>query len=341
MSNTQALLLKNAVICWSENSLMPDTYQRFEMFERNFRDNYFWKCVEEKEIMKKNQKLDIQNMPTEEKLMATQAKINALQETQNLVNKTEEQKRDDLIKELKEEFSIMKKKVTLDNYFKTLADKRVLSNEIEKEIVRASVRALDTETTALTRAFTLAVGKVEYLIHPHQQFAACQYDQVDPASHLDVVNKVEAIQTLLTKLRNRGTEVDTLTSGTGMVFTVKDLNECLNDFCKQVIKFCEKQMKGRSELLGVKEQEFSQILYVKDQQIAEMDRRLRNQVKNLENLISARLFEKGNQMIYELDNCNRLVNLFKRNIFSMEFKVRQEILEDQNNKFTRQDHFLD
>jgi hypothetical protein len=80
---------------------------------------------------------------------------------------------------------------------------------------------------------------------------------------------------------------------------------------------------------------------VKDQQIAEMDRRLRNQVKNLENLISARLFEKGNQMIYELDNCNRLVNLFKRNIFSMEFKVRQEILEDQNNKFTRQDHFLD
>jgi hypothetical protein len=71
MSNTQALLLKNAVICWSENSLMPDTYQRFEMFERNFRDNYFWKCVEEKEIMKKNQKLDIQNMPTEEKLMAT------------------------------------------------------------------------------------------------------------------------------------------------------------------------------------------------------------------------------------------------------------------------------
>ena len=126
----------------------------------------------------------------------------------------------------------MKKKVTLDNYFKTLADKRVLANEIEKEIVRASVRALDVETTALTRAFTLAAGKIQHLIHPHQQFAACLYDKVDPCSHLDVINRVEAVQTLLTKLRNRGTEVDTLTSGTGMVFTVKDLNECLNDFCK-------------------------------------------------------------------------------------------------------------
>jgi hypothetical protein len=63
---------------------------------------------------------------------------------------------------------------------------------------------------------------------------------VDPNSHLDVVNKVEAVQSLLTKLRNRGTEVDTLTSGTGMVFTIKDLNECLSDFCRQTVKYCEK-----------------------------------------------------------------------------------------------------
>ena len=254
--NTTALLLKNAVICWSENSLTPDTQERYETFERNFRDNYFWKCVEEKEVMKKTTRTEMVDPPTEDALRTVQAKIIALQETENLVNKTEEEKRDELVKQLKREFSIMKKKVTLDNFFKTLADKRVLANEIEKEIVRASVRALDSETSALTRCFTLAVGKIQHLIHPHQQFAACLYDRVDPASHLDVVNKVEAVQTLLTKLRNRGTEVDTLTSGTGMVFTVKDLNECLNDFCKQVIKFCEKQMKSRSELLGVREREF-------------------------------------------------------------------------------------
>ena len=36
------------------------------------------------------------------------------------------------------------------------------------------------------------------------------------------------------------------------------------------------------------------MLYVKDQKIADMERRLKNQSKNLENMINARLFEKGN-----------------------------------------------
>jgi hypothetical protein len=54
----------------------------------------------------------------------------------------------------------MKKKVTLDNYFAVLAEKRVLANEIEKEIIRASVRALDDETTALTRCFRMSVPKI-------------------------------------------------------------------------------------------------------------------------------------------------------------------------------------
>lgn len=57
--NTSALLLKNAVICWCENSLLPDDTELFERYERNFRDNYFWKCVEEKEVMKKTVRAEI------------------------------------------------------------------------------------------------------------------------------------------------------------------------------------------------------------------------------------------------------------------------------------------
>ena len=45
---------------------------------------------------------------------------------------------------------------------------------------------------------------------------------------------------MLTKIRNRGTEVETLTSGPGLVITIKDLNEILNDFSKSVIKDYEK-----------------------------------------------------------------------------------------------------
>jgi len=59
---------------------------------------------------------------------------------------------------------------------------------------------------------------------------------MDPHSHLDVANKINAIQVLLTRMRNRCAQIETLTSGPGMVFTIKDLNDILIDFCKMSIK---------------------------------------------------------------------------------------------------------
>jgi hypothetical protein len=45
--------------------------------------------------------------------------------------------------------------------------------------------------------------------------------------HLDVSNRIAHVQVLLTKMRNRSTEVETLTSGPGMVITIKDINDIL------------------------------------------------------------------------------------------------------------------
>lgn len=84
----------------------------------------------------------------------------------------------------------MKKKVTMDNYYATKSEILVLSNEIEKYIIRASVRTLDAECSALARCFTLAVPNIQMHIHPFQQFAATFYDQVNSNSHLDVSHKV-------------------------------------------------------------------------------------------------------------------------------------------------------
>lgn len=64
-------------------------------------------------------------------------------------------------------------------------------------------------------------------IHPFQQFAATLYDKVDPQKHLDMSEKLNFVQEFLTKLINRGTEVETLTSGPGVVFTQKDFNEAI------------------------------------------------------------------------------------------------------------------
>ena len=123
--------------------------------------------------------------------------------------------------------------------------------------------------------------------------------------------KLTPVQHFLTELKNRGTEVKTLTSGPGWVFTQKDINECIQKFCRNVIKYGEKELKGRSDLLAQKESHFRNLVYVKDQKIADMQRRIDNTSKNLENLINAKLFEKGNQLIYQLDCTSRILILFK------------------------------
>jgi hypothetical protein len=69
------------------------------------------------------------------------------------------------------------------------------------------------------------------------------YDRVDPLSHLDPINKISFIQQFLTRLKNRGTEVKTLTSGPGYVFTLKDINDCVGTLTKGLLKFSEIEMR--------------------------------------------------------------------------------------------------
>ena len=61
------------------------------------------------------------------------------------------------MRHLREEFASLKKKVTLDNYFNTKAEIHVFSNEIEKFIIRSSVKTLDSECAALAKCFTMNV----------------------------------------------------------------------------------------------------------------------------------------------------------------------------------------
>lgn len=62
-------------------------------------------------------------------------------------------------------------------------------------------------------------------------------------------------------MRNRGTEVETLTSGPGMVFTIRDINEILIDFCNTTIKDGEKQFKSRTEMFKLIEDNYRTLVY--------------------------------------------------------------------------------
>ena len=149
------------------------------------------------------------------------------------------------------------------------------------------------------------------------------------------------MQDFLTKLANRGTEVETLTSGPGVVFTRKDFNDAIQNFCRKVITYGEQELKSRSDLFCQKEEHYLHLIYVKDQKISELDRRIKNQAKNIENIISARLFEKGNQLIYQLDSTSRLLILFKQTMYGLETEIRSKILGEQAQKFKLQKDALD
>ena len=70
--------------------------------------------MQKKELQKKQIFVQI---PTESELDALKRRIDELANDHTLATDQERDKRDELVKALKEEFFLLKKKVTLDNYY--------------------------------------------------------------------------------------------------------------------------------------------------------------------------------------------------------------------------------
>lgn len=73
----------------------------------------------------------------------------------------------------------------------------------------------------------------------------------DARNHLDIINKVPAIQKMYTQINNRSLEIQTLTSGVGVVITRKDLNESLDECCRSLVQFSEIEMRTRCEHMAM------------------------------------------------------------------------------------------
>ena len=133
------MLLKNAVMCWNENQILPDDPAVYEKWEKNFRSKFFWKIIEQKEnIIQQKQARGDNKIPTHSQLKELRDKITSLQDNYSLSTMQEEVERDKMVSVLREEFLSMKKKVTLDNNYATVAEALVLKNEIEKHITKAA-----------------------------------------------------------------------------------------------------------------------------------------------------------------------------------------------------------
>lgn len=120
-------------------------------------------------------------------------------------------------------------------------------------MINIAFELLETETNSLAKAFEMNNLKMQAFVHPSQQFASTFHQAVDNRNHLDIINKVGPIQKMLTQIKNRCLEIQTLTSGVGVVISSKDLNECLEECCRSLIKFGEIEMRTRCEQMAMQQ----------------------------------------------------------------------------------------
>ena len=131
------------------------------------------------------------------------------------------------------------------------------------------------ETDALAKTFEMSGLRAAAFVHPAQQFASTFHTNIDKRNHLDIINKVGPIQKMLTQIKNRCLEIETLTSGTGIVISSKDLNECLEECCRSLIKYGEIEMRTRCEYLATNLIQYENLLYIKDRQLLNLENKLR------------------------------------------------------------------
>ena len=138
-----------------------------------------------------------------------------------------------------------------------------------------------------------------------QQFASTFDQAIDKKSHLDIINKVESVQRMLTQFMNRCLPIETLTSGAGFTISAKDLNECLNELCRSHVKSCEIEMRTRCEQLSMLILQYENLLYTKDMQLINLEHKLKHAKEELNKIINTKVFSRGNNLIYELDISTR------------------------------------
>jgi len=75
---------------------------------------------------------------------------------------------------------------------------------------------------------------------------------------------------------------------------MKDFNECLQIFCKQLLKYGEEELRGRCETQAMRESQYHHLIYLKEMEIIYYRRKCEQFLKNLDVVINAKMSQKGN-----------------------------------------------
>lgn len=130
---------------------------------------------------------------------------------------------------------------------------------------------------------------------------------------------------MLTQFKNRCLEIETLTSGSGVVIARKDLDECLKDLCRGIVKYSEVEMRTRCEQMALLLVQYENMLYGKDMQLLNLEHKLKHAKGELQKIVNTKVFARGNNLIYELDRSTRQCRLMKDGVFMLEKGLRESI----------------
>ena len=170
-------------------------------------------------------------------------------------------------------------------------------------------------------------NKIDKHVLPMQGFCATLYDDINRNPHLEIVSKLPQIQVFLTKLRNRGLPIKTLTSGQGIVSTFKDLNECIHDFCCEMIQFSERQLKMRTDAYASQINQLVEIIQYKDTKLQALKYRCCHVYDNIQRVTNSRVFESSNTLVYALDRAMQEVRFYQEHIGTYEEELERAMAE--------------
>lgn len=84
-------------------------------------------------------------------------------------------------------------------------------------------------------------------------------------------------------------------------------------------------MRSRCEQLYLLIKEYENLLYNKDQQLLNLEAKLKHAKEEINKIVNTKVFSRGNNLIYELDKSARQLRLIKDNIYSLESGVKEKV----------------
>jgi hypothetical protein len=290
-------------MCYNGGSNLPSVIGEYKELQDNYKENIYWKVLHERDKVLAIEKRDKEEKNKESKGM------------QFRLDPDDNDLPEDKIKELRIiaiKNSINNDMRRLSSYLLDKSEISIIKHEFDLHLINEAISLINQYHTGLLGWLEMgaADNQISAFIFPYQQFAGTLFETVDRNSHLDIVTKASFIQQFLTRLRNRWTEVETLTSGPGIVFSMKDFNDCIQTLCRGMIKYAETSLRSINETAHIKSQHLQHLVYVKERQMDYYKNKCQNFVNEIDKIINAKMTEKGKPI--SLTNHRRSNNLRAR-----------------------------